>query len=442
MMEVFGSWIKHYGSSLTAHSPRSLASPHFEDLDRSNVAFSVHHVDDRYVPVSKVRLLAADSMHLTTLHNQSDTSRKIALDSIYVSFLRAWKRGDYSSALALSSRYFDFSNFEKGKASYQYALLNLALLQSEFECSREALRIIYETMDAARDHQDDTCLNFALSWYEEVSWTGHFVNMNLVQNDDHRECSNWQIDQGDSLAVSSLVHCQSDTGYSVMRTLSYSIKQSVGAAAGISTDQYLLLATIWTQLDVCQLSNVALRIAMGSAFSNSASDAQARLRSRVAQMYWQNNRDELALRFLHAGSRELRSDRAYQRVIRVQEARFHLARGNRALFTQMLDTFDHDRDPTTIAAYVRYLVTNQHLSEAWSIVALHLGPERQRMSQSVHLKVLYLRLQSELFNVSALGVTQAILLCAQALQLAHQNALFKDCRELKQQLKMLISTCD
>ena len=47
---------------------------------------------------------------------------------------------------------------------YQYGLLNLAALQADFGCHREAVTAMLETVSTARENKDMSCLNFALNW--------------------------------------------------------------------------------------------------------------------------------------------------------------------------------------------------------------------------------------------------------------------------------------
>lgn len=47
---------------------------------------------------------------------------------------------------------------------YQYALMNLAVLQADFGCFDEAVAVMLETVSTARENKDMACLNFALNW--------------------------------------------------------------------------------------------------------------------------------------------------------------------------------------------------------------------------------------------------------------------------------------
>jgi len=52
----------------------------------------------------------------------------------------------------------------RDRTFYQYALLNLAILQADFGCYSEAIAAMQETISTARENKDMDCLNFSLSW--------------------------------------------------------------------------------------------------------------------------------------------------------------------------------------------------------------------------------------------------------------------------------------
>lgn len=52
----------------------------------------------------------------------------------------------------------------RDRTFYQYALLNLAILQADFGCYSEAITAMQETISTAREHNDMICLNYSLSW--------------------------------------------------------------------------------------------------------------------------------------------------------------------------------------------------------------------------------------------------------------------------------------
>lgn len=80
------------------------------------------------------------------------------------SFLEAWRAGDYPTSFDCLYRYFDFTDNSSDRTSYQYALMNLAILQADFGCYEEAVDVMLETVATARENGDAKCLNFALNW--------------------------------------------------------------------------------------------------------------------------------------------------------------------------------------------------------------------------------------------------------------------------------------
>ena len=52
----------------------------------------------------------------------------------------------------------------RDRTFYQYALLNLAILQADFGCHSEAIPAMQEAIATARENKDAACLNFCMSW--------------------------------------------------------------------------------------------------------------------------------------------------------------------------------------------------------------------------------------------------------------------------------------
>ena len=82
----------------------------------------------------------------------------------YLQFLDSWRAGDYASAFDNLHRYFDYTMQSRDRTFYQYALLNLAILQADFGCHSEAIPAMQEAIATARENKDTTCLNFCMSW--------------------------------------------------------------------------------------------------------------------------------------------------------------------------------------------------------------------------------------------------------------------------------------
>ncbi|KAE8148546.1 anaphase-promoting complex subunit 5-domain-containing protein [Aspergillus avenaceus] len=90
----------------------------------------------------------------------------IALPNLihYLRFLDSWRAGDYPSSFDNLHRYFDYTMHSRDRSSYQYALLNLAILQADFGCYGEAVSAMQEAVSIARESHDMNCLNFCMSW--------------------------------------------------------------------------------------------------------------------------------------------------------------------------------------------------------------------------------------------------------------------------------------
>ncbi|EFR02534.1 anaphase-promoting complex protein [Nannizzia gypsea CBS 118893] len=82
----------------------------------------------------------------------------------YLRFLDSWKAGDHPSSLDHLHRYFDYTVQTRDRTFYQYALLNLALLQADFGCLGEAISAFQETIAIGRETHDMNCLNYSMTW--------------------------------------------------------------------------------------------------------------------------------------------------------------------------------------------------------------------------------------------------------------------------------------
>ncbi|RMZ78540.1 hypothetical protein DV737_g3837, partial [Chaetothyriales sp. CBS 132003] len=99
-----------------------------------------------------------------TLANMSKSGYALPKLSHYLKFLDSWRAGDYTSAYDSLRRYFDYTMQSRDRTFYQYALLNLAILQADFGCFTEAIPAMQEAIATARENRDTMCLNFCMSW--------------------------------------------------------------------------------------------------------------------------------------------------------------------------------------------------------------------------------------------------------------------------------------
>ncbi|KAK8204711.1 anaphase-promoting complex subunit 5-domain-containing protein, partial [Phyllosticta capitalensis] len=144
-------------------------------------AWEETHVDD-YASVDDVeRLLSFQLEHLQKYGNRVPDEMRQKLQRMvdpsaavpplghFVTFFDSWRAGDYTSAFDNLHRYFDYTVQTRDKTYYQYALLHMAILQADFGCFNEAIAAMNETIATARENQDMSCLNFALSWLNHLA---------------------------------------------------------------------------------------------------------------------------------------------------------------------------------------------------------------------------------------------------------------------------------
>ncbi|OAL23744.1 hypothetical protein AYO20_10890 [Fonsecaea nubica] len=138
-----------------------------EDDQKYHGAFSMYDVEKLMeFQVSEIQRLGGrlpDGMKLK-LQQMAKAGTVIPKLGNYLSFLDSWRAGDYYSAFDNLHRYFDYAMQTRERAIYQYALLNLAILQADFGCHEEALSAMQEAIATARENKDNTCLNFCMSW--------------------------------------------------------------------------------------------------------------------------------------------------------------------------------------------------------------------------------------------------------------------------------------
>ncbi|KAE8315681.1 anaphase-promoting complex subunit 5-domain-containing protein [Aspergillus transmontanensis] len=133
--------------------------------------------EDNYVSTKDVeRLLEFQIGELQRMGGRVPDGMKACLERIitsgatlpnlihYLRFLDAWRAGDYPSSFDNLHRYFDYTMHSRDRSSYQYALLNLAILQADFGCYGEAVSAMQEAVSIARESHDMNCLNFCMSW--------------------------------------------------------------------------------------------------------------------------------------------------------------------------------------------------------------------------------------------------------------------------------------
>ncbi|KAI9819380.1 MAG: anaphase promoting complex subunit 5 [Phylliscum demangeonii] len=189
--------------------------------------------------------------------------------SHYVKFLDTWRAGDYPSSFEHLHRYFDYTMQNRDRTFYQYALLNLAILQADFHCHAEAVAAMQETICAARENKDMGCLNFSLSWLYHFG-KAHPTDFGGVEKRSTmsiereglaflrakaREAGMWSLWSTSILSEAKLILAN---GESVAEAFENILKSShinvVKGMTNVLGAQMLLQSSIWTRLGVGHLA--------------------------------------------------------------------------------------------------------------------------------------------------------------------------------------------
>jgi len=184
----------------------------------------------------------------------------------YVNFLNSWRSGDYPSSFDSLHRYFDYTMHSRDRTFYQYALLNLAILQADFGCHRESVLAMQETINTARENKDMACLNFALSWLYHFHRAHPQDCPDVIASRMEREslqflkakAKEWGMDHLLSMAYLSETRQILLGGDSIpaafeslLRSSHINVTQQIYNAMG---SQILLQSTLWSRLGVSHLA--------------------------------------------------------------------------------------------------------------------------------------------------------------------------------------------
>lgn len=98
------------------------------------------------------------------LENLIAANQSLPSSAHFVRYLDACKNLDYERAFEHLHRFYDYTMDSRGRTHYQYALFTLAVLQAQYQGSKEALKAAQEAISVARENMDLACLTQILSW--------------------------------------------------------------------------------------------------------------------------------------------------------------------------------------------------------------------------------------------------------------------------------------
>ncbi|KAL2269419.1 hypothetical protein VTJ83DRAFT_1603 [Remersonia thermophila] len=248
--------------------------------------------------------------------------------SHYLNFTDSWRSGEFPSSFDDLHRYFDYTMQSRDRLFYQYALLNLGIVQSDFGCHKEAVATMLEAIATAKENRDTACLNFALNWFfqlslahphlvhslEDSSMLGSGRELLAFLRTKAKETGMWilwssallseaklALLKGDSIstAVESMVRC-----YHVIAEKN--VKSMIGPHHALSIE-------LWDRLGIAAMSAITNEVFLRCHARTSVYDDRLRLTCRVAGALASRGRyDEAFARLEAIDPDALRSARAEQ----------------------------------------------------------------------------------------------------------------------------------
>ncbi|KAK4168581.1 putative anaphase-promoting complex subunit 5 [Cladorrhinum sp. PSN259] len=344
--------------------------------------------------------------------------------SHYLSFSDAWRSGDFPTSFDYLHRYFDYTMQNRDRTFYQYALMNLAILQSDFGCHKEAVATMLETVATARENRDMTCLNFALNWFF------HFgrAHPRLV-----RELENNSMLGSGKEALAFLRAKAKESGMGILWSSSLLSEAKLNMANGESISaalehmvrssqliiarnmknmmgaQLSMIITLWDRLGLSPLSTMACEVFLKCHATNSVFDDELRITCRLAGLLAGKGRYQEAFEKMEdVNSNSLRSAKPnqYWNLFRgLLKLRRDLHRNNLdavdAMLAQLLQIGPDDLEPDLVfvidSLHIEALIRRQDFETAFMQIDRQIHELREN-NRDVALRVRLLLAKAHLFD--------------------------------------------
>lgn len=295
------------------------------------------------------------------------------------SFSDAWRSGEFPAAFDNLKRYFDYTMQNRDRLFYQYALLNLGIVQSDFGCHQEAVATMLEAISTAKENRDTTCLNFALNWFfhfgrahpdlvkelEDGSMLGSGKELLAFLRAKAKETGMWILWSSALLSEAKLGLANGDSISAAQESMARSsqiiVEKNVKTMIG---PQLSLSIAFWDRVGLASLSAMACEVFLRCHARGSVFDDQLKLTCRMAGMLASKGQYEAAFTKLQGvDPNPLRSAKAdqYWRLYRgLLKLRRDLHHNNlesaEALLVQLLQN-----SPDDIEADIVFIIDSLHI---------------------------------------------------------------------------------
>ncbi|KAF6833422.1 Anaphase-promoting complex subunit 5 [Colletotrichum musicola] len=342
----------------------------------------------------------------------------------YLSFLDAWRSGDYPTAFDFLHQYFDYTMQNRDRLFYQYALMNLAVLQADFGCYREAVAAMLETVSTARENRDMPCLNFALSWLfhfgrahpdlvrdlEADSLLGTAKESLAYLRVKAKETGMWPLWASVLLSEAKLGLANGESVATsvelIVRSSHLIVERNMKSMFGA---QLSILVALWDRLGLSQLSAMDCEIFLRCHARHSTFDDELKVTSRVAQKLAAKGKFDEALQKMESmDENSLRSWKPsqywfkYRGIIKLRRDLHHNnLDGAEQLLAQLLQSKKDDLEPDMAFVvdflHIDCLTRRGNLQEAFNKVEDMLASLRDD-KRDVSLRVRLMLIKVHLYD--------------------------------------------
>lgn len=257
--------------------------------------------------------------------------------------------------------------------------MNLAVLQAEFGCYKEAVTAMLETVSTARENRDMTCLNFALNWLFHFGRAHPDLVRDLEANSmlgtgkeslaylrvKAKETGMWTLWSSVLLSEAKLGLVNGD---SVATSLEYMVRSSQVVVEKNMTNmfgcQLSLTSSLWDRLGLTQLSSMTCEVFLNCHAKFAVFDDELKHTSRIAMILAGRGRYNEALQRLEGlDENSLRAWKPsqywhkYRGIIKLKRDLHHgNLDGAEQLLDQLLQSETDDLEPD-----MKFLIDTLHI---------------------------------------------------------------------------------
>jgi anaphase-promoting complex subunit 5 len=303
---------------------------------------------------------------------------------------------------------------------YQYALMNLAVLQADFGCFDEAVAAMLETVSTARENKDMACLNFALNWlyhfgkaHPKIINGTKSANMLGVEREGlaylrvkAKETGMWTLWSSSLLSEAKLGMSNGEsiaTAFeNMLKSSQLIVDKNMKSMLG---PQMAMYSSLWGRLGIVHLSRQYCDIFLSCHARYALFDDTLRFTCRIAHLLAERGRYDEAMEKLEGlDENSLRSWKAnqywlkYRGILRLKRDihRNNLG-GADHLLSQLLQYNGPDSDPELAfeinTLYIDYLIRRTDFSSALAKIE-KLASEMKEDGDDINLRVKLLTMKA------------------------------------------------